>query len=337
MDALPISGWAITASASGAVTDSAAAATALATGVKTDNGVIGQDSEGVALITILERAQSQGMAVGLVTNTQMTHATPAAFAAHVDSRNMMVEIADQMLAAGVDVLLGGGEDEFLPTTATGCYPGPGERKDDRDLVAEAITVGYTHVCDAGELGALEPMSTTHLLGLFADEGMVRPFAPTLAQMTQVALDILSQDPEGFFLMVEGGQIDWASHQNDAQNVILDTIGLDEAVSTALTHPAVVSETLVIVTADHETGGMSADLVSSGLPDQDGPFLMPDGTPFYVNWTTGSHTGADVPTVARGRWSFLLSGTYENTHIHDVMRTVLEGGYVIYLPLTQRGS
>jgi alkaline phosphatase len=265
----------------------------------------------------------------------MTHATPAAFAAHVDNRSMMVEIADQMLEAEVNVLLGGGEDEFLPASAIGCYPEPGERTDGRDLVAEAIAAGYAYVCDAGALGDVDVVSTTHLLGLFGDEGMVRPFSPTLVEMMQVALDILAQDPDGFFLMVEGGQIDWASHQNNAQDVISDTLELDEAVLAAMAHPAVASGTLVIATADHETGGMSTDLASSRLAHEDGPLFMPDGTPFYVNWTSGSHTDADVPTTAWGRWSFLLSGSYENTHIHDVMRTALESEYAIYLPHIRR--
>ena len=335
MDAMPYGGWARTTAADGSITDSAAAATALATGVKTNNGVIGQDPDGTPLVTILERAQSHSMAVGLVTNTQMTHATPAAFAAHVDNRSMMVEIAEQMLAARINVLLGGGEDEFLPASAVGCYPEAGERTDSRNLIAEAITAGYTHVCDAAALSAVEPLSTTHLLGLFADEGMNRPFSPSLVEMTQAALDILTQDPDGFFLMVEGGQIDWASHQNDAQNAISDTLGLDEAVSAAMVHPGVAAGTLVIVTADHETGGMSADLVSSGLPGEDGPFYMPDGTPFYVNWASGSHTDAHVPTTSRGSRSYLLSGSYENTRIHDVMRIALEFGYVIHLPLIVR--
>jgi alkaline phosphatase len=245
---------------------------------------------------------------------------------------MMVEIADQMLAARINVLLGGGEDEFLPTSAAGCYPEPGERTDGRDLVLEAVNLGYTYVCDVGAFSAVEPLSTTHLLGLFADEGMIRPFSPTLVEMTQVALDVLSQDPDGFFLMVEGGQIDWASHEKNAQDAILDTFGLDEAVSAAMQHPSMTAGSLIIVTADHETGGMSVDLTSSGSPGEDGPFFMPDGTTFYVNWTSSSHTGADVPTAAWGRWSYLLSGTYENTHIHDVMRTALESGHVIYLPL-----
>jgi sugar lactone lactonase YvrE len=122
MDRMPFVGWSRTASADNPVTDSAAAGTAIATGVKTNNGMIGQDPDDNPLTTILERAQAKGMAVGLVTTVQMAHATPASFAAHVPDRNMMAEIASQMvLTTEVDVLLGGGEDEFLPTTATGCF------------------------------------------------------------------------------------------------------------------------------------------------------------------------------------------------------------------------
>lgn len=332
MDTMPFSGWSRTASADDPITDSAAAGTALATGVKTNNGMIAMDPDSNPLTTILERAQARGLAVGLVTTTQMAHATPASFAAHVPDRGMMTEIANQMLAAQVDVLLGGGEDEFLPTTATGCYPEPGERDDGRNLINEAIANGYTYVCSAAAFAVVDPTSTSRLLGLFADEGMTRPFSPSLAQMTQKAIDILSQDPDGFFLMVEGGQIDWACHANDATNAITDTIGLDEAVDVGKAYASTIPSTLIIVTADHETGGMSADLESSGLPDEDGPFSMPDETPFWVNWTTTDHTTADVPTTAQGPWSHLLVGTYENTHIHDIMRIALFFDPVVFLPL-----
>ncbi|NOZ30196.1 MAG: alkaline phosphatase [Chloroflexi bacterium] len=318
MEAMPFGGWARTASADNAVTDSAAAATALATGVKTNNGMIAVSPAGDPLVTILERAQARGMAVGLVTTTQIAHATPAAFVAHVQSRQEMQEIARQMIAAKVDVLLGGGEDEFLPTTATGCYPQPGERTDGRNLITEAVAAGYVYVCDATSFAAVDPASTSRLLGLFADEGMVRPFSPSLADMTRKAIEILSRDPDGFFLMVEGGQIDWASHANRAADTITDVIGLDEAVTVAKTYAASAPNTLIIVTADHETGGMSVDLTSG----EQGPFSMPDGTPFYVSWTTRGHTGVNVPTTALGPWSHLLSGEYENTYIHDVMQRAL---------------
>ena len=318
MDRMPTLGWSQTASADNAVTDSAAAATALATGVKTNNGMIGQDPAGNPLTTILERAQARGMAVALVTNVQMTHATPAAFAAHVPDRDMMTEIASQMLATRADVLLGGGEDEFLPAGVTGCYPEPGERTDGRNLITEAKNAGYTYVCDAASLATLDPASTPKLLGLFADEGMTRPYSPSLEEMTQKAIDILSQDPDGFFLLVEGGQIDWAGHVNDAANVISDTVGFDEAVALGQAYAASADNVLIIVTADHETGGMSVDLASG---DQ-GPFYMPEGTAFYVSWSTSGHTGVDVPTTAQGPWSDLLAGTHENTYIHEAMRQAL---------------
>jgi alkaline phosphatase len=327
MDRMPFVGWARTASANNTVTDSAAAATALATGVKTNNGMIGQAPDGTPLTTILERAQAKGMAVGLVTTVQVSHATPAAFAAHVADRDMMTEIARQMLEARVDVLFGGGEDQFVPTDDAGCF-GPGERLDERNLIDEAVLAGYTHVCTATAFTAV-PTSTTRLLGLFADEEMPRPFSPSLKDMTQKAIDILSQDPDGFFLMVEGGQIDWASHANNVTDAIFDTIGLDEAIEVAQTYASTAPNTLIIVTADHETGGMSVNLMGG----EQGPFYMPEGTPFYANWESTDHTGADVPTTSLGPWSDLLAGSYENTHIHDVMCMAL-GSCLPEISITQ---
>ena len=248
----------------------------------------------------------------------MAHATPAAFATHAENWHMMTEIAAQMLAAGVDVLLGGGEDDFIPLSEEGCYPHSGHRTDGRNLLMEAINSGYTYVCDEKAFDKVDPSVTRLLIGLFADEGMTRPFSPTLQDMTRKAIAILSKNPNGFFLMIEGGQIDWASHSNDAENVIADVIDLDEALAEAIAYAEENSDTLIIVSADHETGGMSVDLTSSGSPDEDGPFYMPDGTPFYVNWSTTGHTNADVPATAQGFLSEMLTGLNENTYIHDVM-------------------
>jgi len=323
MDAMPAYGFSRTHSADSDITDSAAAATAIATGVKTNNGIIGMDSNLNVLTTILEEAQFRGMSTGLITNVQMAHATPAAFAAHVENRNMMTEIAEQMLASGVDVILGGGEDDFIPLSENGCYPQPGQRTDGRNLLDEAIGIGYTYVCEENAFNNVDPSATQRLIGLFADEEMPRPFSPTLEEMTRKAIAILSKNPNGFFLMVEGGQIDWASHSNDAQDVIADVIDLDEAAAAAIAYADENSDTIIIVTADHETGGMSVDLSSSGLPNEDGPFFMPDGTPFYINWTTSGHSDADVPTSAQGLLSNLLMGVYENTYIYDVMYSWLE--------------
>lgn len=190
------------------------------------------------------------------------------------------------ISAKVDVLIGGGEDEGLPTSETGCYPEYGERSDSRNLINKEIAY---------------------------------PFSPTVAEMTQKAIDILSQNPSGFFLMVEGGQFDGASHSNNAEKAINTTVGLDEAVNTAKKYAETSNETLIIVTADHETGGMITSLSQTMSPNEDGPFYMPNGTPFYVNWASASHTASDVPTTALGPSSCLLAGTNENTFIHDVMQ------------------
>jgi alkaline phosphatase len=305
MDSMPFRGTTGTMNADGDVTDSAAAGTAIATGVKVANGVISVDTEGAPLTTILEQAQAQGLAVGLATNTQMSHATPAAFAAHVDDRSKMRLIASQMITQRVNVLLGGGRSYFEP-----------------ELITEAVDGGYVYVEDAVGLDAAGITTTTHLLGLFADGGMPRPFSPTLAAMTQTAIDVLSQDPDGFFLVVEGGQIDWASHANDAQHAISDTVGFDAAVAVGNAYAAQAGNTLVIVTADHETGGMRVTREPTGDAEEDGPFSMAGGGTFYVNWSSTQHTTATVPTSAQGPWSALAAGDYENTHLHDVMRTAL---------------
>jgi len=318
MDTLDYTGASITASANSAITDSAAGATAISTGIKTNNGVIGMDSSLNALVTILETARSRGMSTGLVTNTQISHATPAAFAAHVKSRNMMTEIARQLLATKVDVLLGGGENEFLPTGETGQYPAAGKRTDGRNLITEAIADGYVYVNTKTALSDIDVNNTNKLIGLFADEGMVHPFSPTLALMTDMAIQILKKNPKGFFLMVEGGQIDWAGHTNDATNNIQDTIDFDSAVTIGIHYLNENNNTLLIVAADHETGGMSASLSSSGAADEDGPFNMPNMTPFYINWSTKGHTAVNVPVTSSGPQADSLIGTFENTYIYDVM-------------------
>jgi alkaline phosphatase len=276
-----------------------------------------------------------GKAVGLVTTVQVTHATPAAFSAHVPSRSMTEAIALQLLSTGVDVILGGGEDAFLPNSTNGCYPGSGKRTDGRDLIEEAVSSGYTYVCDADGFSALNTDETTRLIGLFADGGLQRPYTPPLEQMTEMAIAILSQDPDGFFLMVEGGQIDWACHAQDAENAIGDTLGFDQTVAQAIEFAQSELRTLVIVSGDHETGGMSVTEIPSGLPGEDGPFTMPDGRQFYVNWTTDSHTAALIPVSAQGPAADLVIGEFENTYIYDIMFT--SDGFAdfnrVFLPLS----
>ena len=318
MDRLDYAGESITYSANNTITDSAAGGTAISTGIKTNNGVVGMDPSLNSLVTILETAKSKGMSTGLVTTTQVSHATPAAFASHVESRNMMTEIARQLLSTDVDVLLGGGEDEFLPVSEVGRYPEVGERTDNRNLISESILNGYVYVSNEAEFSLVDVNNIEKLIGLFADEGMVRPFSPTLSSMTDMAIKILKKNPRGFFLMVEGGQIDWAGHANDALNNMQDTLGFDAAVKVGIDYFNTNNNALIIVTADHETGGMSANLATTGAVDEDGPYYMPDMTPFYVNWTTTGHTPVNVPVTSSGPVAAALIGTYENTYIYDIM-------------------
>lgn len=322
MDGMSYHGWAMTRTAWDQVTDSAASATAIATGVKTANKRIGIDPSGRELVTILDQAQELGMATGLITTVQITHATPAAFGAHVQSRDDVFEISSQMMEVGINLIMGGGENDFLPEGKDGCYPDPGKRTDGRDLISEAVEGGYHYVCTAEELFSLDPNSTTHVLGLFGDEEMLREYLPSLREMTEFAISILAQDPDGFFLMVEGGQIDWASHGWNAVDAMGDTLGLDDAVEAGLTFAAQDQNTLIIVTADHETGGMRLKTLSEGLTGGRDEFETPDGTAFKLSWSTSSHTDANVPTSGQGPGAELLEGIYENTHIYEVMRAAL---------------
>ena len=236
------------------VTDSAAAGTALATGFKTNNGMISVLPNGMSLETVLERAQKLGKSVGLVTTTRITHATPAAFASHVVSRGMENEIAVQLIYHKVNVLLGGGLRHFIPKEVPGS-----KRKDSRDLIKEAKALGYLIVRNRTQLLAVDPSRTRLLLGLFSLSHMAYEIdrkgtgQPSLAEMTKKAIEILSRDKDGFFLMVEGGRIDHACHANDAAAAIMDTLAFDEAVKVALDFAKRDGETLVIITADHDTG------------------------------------------------------------------------------------
>lgn len=243
-----------TFSADSRVTDSAAGATAYATGHKTYNGAIAVDTLKQPLATVLQAAEQQGMSTGLVATSRITHATPASFSAHVKNRWMENEIAAQQIARDIDVILGGGQRHFLPQSADGS-----KRKDDRNLVEEAQRDGYRFVDTRDALMAIDDGP---VLGLFSMSHMNYeidrdPAAqPSLAEMTQKAIDLVSQNENGYFLMVEGSRIDHAGHSNDAAAHLHDILAYDEAVATALKAARVDGNTLVISVSDHETGGLS---------------------------------------------------------------------------------
>jgi alkaline phosphatase len=318
MDALPVFGWLHTDSFGNVLTESAAAATALATGHKTNNGVISLDVNGKQLKTILEYAQGLEMSTGLISTKFITDATTAAFGAHVENNSMVQEIASQFIEHRIDVMFGGGENDFLPQGIKGCHSEMGIRTDERNLIQEAIDAGYTVVCDEQAFDLIDPQTASRVLGLFADENMTRPYAPSLAGMTRTAIEILSLNPNGFFLVVEGATIDVASHFHQSQNVLDDVVGLDQAVKVGMEYAKLDNDMLIIVTADHETGGMVVDLLPIGFGDKEGLFHMPNGIEFYISWTTGDHTSSDVPVSAFGPGSEKLFGINENTRVFDVM-------------------
>ena len=231
-------------------TDSASSATAYATGHDTVVGRLSTAQDGAPLPTVLEDARRAGKATGIVVTSQVTHASPAAFGSHVPSRNDTRSIADQYFDTRwndqpmIDVLLGGGYDDLC--------------RGDRDLVPEFRAAGYDVVRERRQLLASR---ADRVLGLFAPQGL--PLAwdrdagvPSLAEMTRHALGVLDRDPDGFFLMVEGSQIDWAAHANSVAGVISEMEDFVAAVRVVLDFAAARGDTLVLVTADHETGGMA---------------------------------------------------------------------------------
>ncbi|GAC1632394.1 MAG: alkaline phosphatase [Nevskia sp.] len=289
MESLPRTARVRTYSNDAQTTDSAPSMAAYMTGVKMNNDVISMTPEtqafntgvsppvpyqsagnsscpatgnGRAVTTILEIAKARGLAVGAVTTTRVTHATPAATYAHVCNRDAESTIAAQAvpggagynaaLGNGLDVLLGGGFRYFTPNTVTG-----GSRTDGRDLTAElqAAPNSYTYVTNRAALNALTPTATTRVVGLFNRDHMNfdadRPATePSLAEMTSKAIDVLAAKGTGYFLMVEGGRIDQALHPTFARRAMQDTIAFDEAIRTAL-GKVNLANTLIVVTADHD--------------------------------------------------------------------------------------
>jgi alkaline phosphatase len=234
------------------VTESAAAATQMATGVKVLARSIGIGPDGKDLKTILEMAREKGKATGLVTTSGITDATPASFVAHVAQRSEEEKIADQLIKSDVNILFGGRKEFFLPQSEKG------RRKDGKNLLNDAKGNGYLVVETAEEMKQADGKK---ILGLFNQSNMLFEIdrkgstEPSLAEMTTKALEVLSKEGQGFFLMVEAGRIDHAAHVHDIGGVIWDTLAFDEAIGVAYGFQKANPDTLLIITADHETGGL----------------------------------------------------------------------------------
>ncbi|MGO4527974.1 alkaline phosphatase [Paenibacillus sp. 2TAF8] len=356
------------------VTDSASAATAMSSGVKTYNAAIAVDTNQKSVKTVLEQAKQIGKSTGLVATSEITHATPAAFGAHDISRKNMDAIAndyyDELINGKhkVDVLLGGGKTNFI--------------RKDRDLTKEFQKAGYSYVTDRSSLLANK---NKQVLGLFADGGLDKfidrtSATPSLAEMTNSAIDRLKTNKKGFFLMVEGSQIDWAGHDNDIVGAMSEMEDFAKAFKAAIDFAKKDGQTLVVATADHSTGGLTlgkdgeynffVDPIKAALRTPD--FMaaqIAKGTSVdetlkkylkleltaeelqsvkdaaqgtdvtkidnaieaiidnrsFTGWTTGGHTGEDVPVYAYGPGSQRFSGLIDNTDNAKVIFDILKKG------------
>lgn len=265
MNQFPVAGINTTYSADTLVTDSAAAGTALATGYKTNNGMISKLPDGKTVETLIEEAETKGFATGIITSTRLTHATPAVFASHNESRNNENEIAVDFVDSGVEFFAGGGYRHFVPKN---WQWGKSKRTDERNLLQEFYNQGY-HTFVGDDSGATnfknyQPKGKEKVFAAFTNSHL--PYevdrinsgskTPSLAEITKKGIDVLSKYSNGFFLMVEGGRIDHASHANDPAGTINDVLAFDDAIQTAYDfynkHP---KETLIVVVGDHETGGL----------------------------------------------------------------------------------
>jgi alkaline phosphatase len=272
------------------ITDSAAAGTALATGNKTKNGVIGMDSLGNRVISILEIAEEHGFATGLVSTSSITHATPASFIAHQSSRGSYEDIAMDFLKTDIDVFIGGGYNHFA------------KRADKLNLIDSLKTRGYE--IDT-TMNMILKSSSGKLAGFTAP--IHNPFrlngrGDMLPASSAKAIEILSKNKKGFFLMIEGSEIDWAAHANFADTLVDETLDFDKAVGLALDFAKKDGHTLVVVTADHETGGVT--IVGGDWKTHN----------VKLNFSIKGHTAVMVPVYAYGPGAEYFNGIYDNTEI-----------------------
>ncbi|MCW3464957.1 alkaline phosphatase [Chitinophaga nivalis] len=279
-------GFSRTNSADNYMTESAAGATAFSIGQKTYNGAIGVDTAGKPQPTIMEIAKQHGLSTGIVVTTDITDATPATFAAHQKVREMQAEIAADYVKSDVDVLIGAGQEHF------------DQRKDGRNLLTEFIQKGYQVKHTTADVAQVKQGK---LVGLIK-EARVAERGDQLARTTQAALQLLQQNKKGFFLVVEGSKIDDGGHANDLPYVTEEVIDFDKAIKAALDFADKDGETLVVVTADHETGGLTiaeGDLTTGKITGK---------------FSTDDHTGVMVPVFAYGPGAEAFMGIYHNNTI-----------------------
>ncbi|MFA5817866.1 MAG: alkaline phosphatase [Bacteroidales bacterium] len=272
------------------ITDSAAAGTALATGNKTKNGVIGMDSQGNRVKSILEIAEEHGLATGLVSTSAITHATPASFIAHDSSRDNYDAIALDFIKTDIDVFIGGGYDHFA------------KRADKLNLIDSLKARGYEVDISMDMVIKSTSLKLAGLTAPIHNPYRLNGRGDMLPAASGKAIEILNKNKKGFFLMIEGSQIDWAGHANYADTLIDETLDFDKSVGVVLDFAKNDGHTLVVITADHETGGVTitgGDMQTHKVK---------------LNFSTKDHTAVMVPVYAYGPGAEKFNGIYDNTDI-----------------------
>lgn len=280
------------------ITDSAAGATAFSTGEKTYNGAIGVSKDSMPQKTILEMAADSGLKTGVISTSSITHATPASFYAHVPSRKMEEEIAAQLVLSDVDYFAGGGQKFFF------------DREDGQHFWGALEREGFSVDTFPWQAGKYRPLNKRHAI-LPEDEAMpmmTEGRGDFLPEATAEAIQYLSQSEKGFFLVVEGSQIDWGGHANDAEYIIQETIDFDKAVGKALDFAEKDGQTLVVVTADHETGGFALSSVEVRR-QRNYAHIEP-------TFSTGGHTANLIPVLAKGPGEAFFGGFMQNNEIFE---------------------
>lgn len=288
IEKFPYSGYSKTASADNYITDSAAGGTAIACGTKTNNGMIGVGPDSVSVPSIMEIAHQNDLSTGIISTSAVTHATPASFVAHNSGRGNYEDIAKDFLNGSIDLFIGGGEDHFR------------SRKDGVDLTVNLKEQGFSVFYTLNELLNSD---SPKIAGLLSKEHMQKASEGRdgeLTRITRKAIETLNKNKKGFVLMVEGSMIDWGGHDNNIDYVVAEMIDLDNAISVAKDFAESNNNTLVVVTADHETGGLT--LTGGSLSEND----------VKAKFSGTNHTATMVPVFSLGPGAERFSGIHDNT-------------------------
>ena len=296
-----------TSSESDIITDSAAGATAFACGEKSYNGAIGVNKDSVAIKNIVEVIASKNIKSGLVATSSITHATPASFYAHAKSRSLAEDIALDMITSNVDFFAGGGLKYF------------NKRKDERNLLTDLEKNNFA--IDTVSLTDFSKIQNNEKIGfLLAEDGMPKMSenrGDFLETATELGIQFLSKNNTNFFIMVEGSQIDWGGHANDGEYLVSELLDFDDAVGKALDFAEKDGNTLVVVTADHETGGLSLSSAQKTNPHGES---YNDYNEINLTFSTNGHSTTLIPVFAFGPGSEEFTGIYQN---NDIYKKIME--------------